>query len=441
MVEFSITKIISLTFSLLILIFGLLIKRINGEKYTPSTFYSFFWFFITFLPQLILFNVPISPIPIFYIFISSVLFSVPSLFFNWSIASKSLIKNNISTINSLKSNFFKKIFFVTFFCSIYFLFLMLKQNGLNLTSFLLDFLGASTQFANNRTLYDYQYGIIGQLTTLFPFVVVIMGSFIIFFSKKKRSKIFIFLLSMFPVTLSMLLQSSKVLMLYGLLFYISTYIFLKIYTNDNNFINKNNFKKVIYFAVLFSPILFIAFRSRQGYEEIGIFEIGPLLFSYLFGSIYAFSDYFLWRLDFNSLGSYIEENALQYGYYSFKPLFEFFGGTKVFPMGYYEDFYNFEYFIQTNIFTYFRQLIQDFGISGSLLFIFIMGIIIHFFYYLLHRTRTPFASITIFIMFLGFLGMSYLINPFTSRTLLAVGFIIYIIFNLNMVKFNYKSIK
>ena len=441
MIEFYIFKVISLIFSLLILLFGILIKKWNGGKYTPSTFYSYFWFLITFLPMIILINIPISPIAIFYIFIGSILFSLPSLFFNWSLASKSLEKNSKSTINSFKSKFFKKIFFVTFFLSIYFLLLMLIQNGLNLTSFLLDFLGASTQFANNRTLYDYQYGLVGQLTTMFPFVVVIMGSFISFFSNNKRSKLLIFLLSMFPITLSMLLQSSKILLLYGLLFYISVYIFLKLYTRDSNFINKKNLKRVIYFLIFFSPILLIAFRSREGYHEIGVFEIGPLLFSYLFGSIYAFCDFFSWYMGFSSIDTYVIESNLTFGYYSFKPLFEFFGGTKVFPIGYYEKAFNYEYFIQSNIFTYFRQLIQDFGVLGSLLFILLMGIIIHYFYYLLHRMRTPFFFIVIFIVFLVWLGLSYLINAFTNRALFGVGFIMFFIFKLNMVRFNYKSIK
>jgi hypothetical protein len=161
--------------------------------------------------------------------------------------------------------------------------------------------------------------------------------------------------------------------------------------------------------------------------------MAPTIFSYFFGSIYAFSDYFISRLGIDSISIYFHESQLAFGYYSFKPFFELFGGNKIFPMGYYEDFYNFNDIIKSNIFTYYRQLIQDFGILGSLIFILFMGITIHFFYFQMLMKKAPFFSIAIFIIFLVFLGISYLINAFTARTVIVVGIALYYLLKINFI--------
>ena len=108
-----------------------------------------------------------------------------------------------------------------------------------------------------------------------------------------------------------------------------------------------------------------------------------------------------------------------------------FGGTKVFPIGYYEDFFNFDDSIKSNIFTYFRQLIQDFGILGSILFILFISYFIHLFYFFLLKIKNPFLSLSVIFIFLVFLGMSYLINIFTARTVIMIGFALYCLLSIN----------
>jgi oligosaccharide repeat unit polymerase len=191
-------------------------------------------------------------------------------------------------------------------------------------------------------------------------------------------------------------------------------------------------KSLIFISILFTPLLLIAFRAREGYNNFEIIELIPIMSSYFFGSIYAFSDYFNSLIGLETVSQYINEEHLTFGYYSFKPIFEFFGGTKIFPIGYYEDSFNFKDTIQSNIFTYFRQLIQDFGVIGSIFFIFLMGCVVHLFYFFIYKLNRPFFSISVFFIFLVFLGMSYLTNIFTARSVIMISITLY-----GMLKLNY----
>jgi oligosaccharide repeat unit polymerase len=433
-------KVLSILISLLIYSLSKLLKRLNGGSHTPATLYCSFWFLFTFLPTILLFNVPMRPLAIFYIFISAIAFSIPSLFFNWKLAFLLSEKKKAIFLEIFDGKLFKRVYWFSFLASFFFLSLMLKQNGFSLVYFLVDFLGTSSQFANTRTIYDYQYGIIGQFTSYFPFLTATLGGFISYNSKKKGFKqIGFFLISILPSIFSMLLQSSKILLLYGVVFYISSWLILRIYSGNTQLIPSNATKSLTFILILFTPLLILAFRAREGFNEFGIIELIPVIASYFFGSIYAFSDYFNSLFGLETVSRYIDEEHLTLGYYSFKPFFEFFGGTKIFPIGYYEDYFNYNGTIQSNIFTYFRLLIQDFGLFGSILFIFFMGFIIHLFYFFIFKFSRPYLSICIFFTFLIFLGMSYLFNIFTSRSVIMIALTLYVMLKVNSVILVRKS--
>ena len=48
------------------------------------------------------------------------------------------------------------------------------------------------------------------------------------------------------------------------------------------------------------------------------------------------------------------------------------------------------------------------------------------------RSKTPFFAIVVFIMFLVFLGISYLINAFNARSVLMIGASVYLLFKINI---------
>ena len=298
--NFIFVKTLSICISILIYLLSKVLLRLSNGNHTPASLYCSFWFFFTFFPAIFLYNVPLWPFAIFYILISCIAFSLPSLFFNWKYMFF-YAKINSNIIHIFQGKLFKQAYLISFVLSFYFLVLMLKQNGFNLTLFLIDFLGTSTQFANNRTLYDYQYGWIGQLASFFPFLTASLGGFIFFHIKNKTTQIGVFLISIFPATISMLLQSSKLIFLYGILFYLSGTLILRIFSGNKRLIPPNSLKYLFFLIIFFIPLLLIAFQSREGYNQMGLIELVPTISSYFFGSVYAFSDYFNYKIGLESI--------------------------------------------------------------------------------------------------------------------------------------------
>lgn len=435
MLEFYIYKIISIIISLSFLWYSLFLKKISGNIHTPGSIYSFYWFLFTFFPIIFLYYVPLNPLALIYILISAIFFSISSLKYNWRNHIIIFPKNNDYFFISLNSKFLKVIFFISFFLAIIFPIFMLLQNGFNVEYFLLDWVNTSSKFASSRSNDGYEYGLIGQLSTFFPLFVASIGAVISFSFKKPSKKGLYLIISLLPALIFMLFQSSKIIFLYAFLFYISVTITLTLYSSNKILISKRILKFIFFFVLVFLPILIISFSLREGYNELDSDIFLPTILSYFFGSIFAFSDFFTSFLGLSSNSVYLIEPHYSLGYYSFKSFFDLFGGTKIFPPGYYNDFYNFNNYIQTNIFTFFRQLIQDFGILGSLIFIFFMGIIINYDYYLIYKVKNPFLSLTIFIIFLVFLGMSQMFNIFTTRLSMTVGIALYLTLKLNKIKY------
>ena len=99
--NFFTLKFFSILISLTIYILYKFLKRLSGGYHTPATIYTSFWFLFTFLPAIFLYNVPMSPLAVFYILISAIAFSIPSLFFKWNLAFK---------LNAVKKSIFLELF-------------------------------------------------------------------------------------------------------------------------------------------------------------------------------------------------------------------------------------------------------------------------------------------------------------------------------------------
>jgi oligosaccharide repeat unit polymerase len=314
---------------------------------------------------------------------------------------------------------------------------MLVQNGFSLELLFLDWVATSSSYATNRSLNDaYEYGIVGQLSTFFPIFVSAVGGVLSSSFCSFKKKCLYFFLSMFPAILFMISHSSKIIFLYSLFFYGAVFISFKIFKGHKISISKRIMKLAFTIGLLILPIILFSFTLREGSNEGLSFALLPTIFSYAYGSIFAFSDFFLFYVGIDSQSNYIVEGTFTLGYYSFKSVFDLFGGTKVFPPGYYFDFYNYNDYIQTNIFTLFRQLIQDFGVIGSLIFVFIVGTIVNVSYVFIFKINYPYFFICLLVLFFVFLGMSYMFSIFTSRSSVLVVVVLYSVLKLNSLMLN-----
>jgi hypothetical protein len=89
------------------------------------------------------------------------------------------------------------------------------------------------------------------------------------------------------------------------------------------------------------------------------------------------------------------------------------GDARPVPLGVYDEFFEIDGVLITNIYTAFRGLIFDFGLFGSLLFAVLAGLIANLSFYFLLCKRFAVIPVVIFIYMVGLIYQSYLVSSLT----------------------------
>ncbi len=437
-VNLIVEKILALMFSFLILGNYFLSLQLYKDKMHPAVLFSLFWFILTSLPLLIVIEVPINPFAILYIFSLCFTFTLSGLVFIK--ASSHPVKKDLGNLNS---KFIRNVFYASFILSFVLSLQIIIINGVDLNSFFIDFFSTTSQIAKNRTHEETDYGIVGVLSFFFTYFSALIGGIRAYIAK--QGKKMLYFLALLPSLAVMISQSSKIVFLVAFLFLIGSNFLLMIYENRQIKIKMKLILRIFLFCLLFSPVLLISFMSREGYTDFSTLgeayaKLKPTINSYFFGSVFAFSDFFSAFNYSPSISNYVIERD-NMGYYSFKPFFDFFGGTKVFPPGYYPDNFSYEGVLQTNLYTAFRGFLQDFGLLGTIIFFFLFGFFFNSAYSLVKIGKSPIISSSIYIMFIAYLGLSYIINIFTARYVFLVCTAFVVVLYINKLIANHKRFK
>lgn len=427
-------KLITIFFSILLLLQAYVLKKTSGSYLLPGSLFSLAWFFFSIIPLIMVYNVPVNPVGIIFIFILIFSFSLSSIPFNWKYAME-VNKKKESTLLSFNTELIRYIFYLSIVLSLIFSFYFVLSNGFSLELFVVDFIGTSARYAALRGNDYLEYGLLGTLSIFFTYFSALLGGVIAFFKTKGLVKLGTFFLSVLPSLFAMLTQSSKLIFFVAVVFYLSSTLLMKVFSGKYKLFSLSDSFKVIILSLIILPLLILAFVSREGYNNFdnsseAVDLLLPTFNSYFFGSFYAFSDFFSYYLGIDSVCVYNIEYP-NYGYYSFKSIFDTFGGTKVFPPGYYSDYYIYKDMLSTNIYSAFRGILQDFGFLGSIIFMFLFGLFFHYFFYKLLVGTKSWISCSIYIMFVGFLGISFLINIFTARYIFLLTFAFFILLSVN----------
>jgi oligosaccharide repeat unit polymerase len=428
-------KLIAIFLSTLLLLQSYIIRVVTGSYLVPAALFSFVWFIFTITPLVVLINIPINPLAILYILVVIFAFSLSAIPFDWKFALKQNKEKMLTILPMLDSRLIVLCFYFSIGASFIFSSYSVISNGFEIESFRTDFIGTSALYAAKRGNEDVEYGILGTLSIFFTYFSAVLGGMINFFKKRGRVSLLYFLLAVAPSLFAMLTQSSKLIFFVAVIFYLSSSLLMRVYADKHFLFTFKDVSKVAGISLFLFPLLIIAFFSRQGFSSIDNYDdalkiLIPTINSYLFGSLYAFSDFFSYYIGMESVSNYnIEYYNL--GYYSFKSIFDTFGGSKVFPPGYYTDFYMYEDHLATNIYSVFRGLIQDFGTIGTIVFMYVFGLFFHFFFYTLLMVKRSWFASSIFIMFFSFLGLSFLFNIFTARYIFLITFSLYFLLMVN----------
>lgn len=166
--------------------------------------------------------------------------------------------------------------------------------------------------------------------------------------------------------------------------------------------------------------------------------------SYAFGHLYAFSSWFhhyltggdllpahnepnpdfhpQWNFD-GQPPLYRNPDGLTYGFWTFMAIAKHMDPDywSLVPDGYYDEYYVKRGVIQTNVYTYFRGLINDFGIYGSLLFSICFGFLLNITYRNQLLSIRSFASQALYVHYAGFLYSSAFISLLTWSSVIVSG--------------------
>lgn len=441
MVIFEITeKLLAIGCSLVIFSHAYLIRLTVGTFIFPASLLSLAWFLYTILPLTLLPDVPINPLAILYIAACLFFFSLGALPFNWHHAFSTNRQKTSEDLAGFNSTLLRCLFCLFSAGSIITSTASLASNDFDIQYLLLNLLEATGKFAALRGGGEIEYNAWGVLSIFFTYATPILGGSLSHQNRGRLSKLVIILLSFAPSVYFMITQSAKLVLFFSTGFFLAGLLLTKIYANELGLFNKSQIFKILSLALFTLPLVSVSFLSRGGnaaYEDFGgLYDV--ILFSiksYFFGQLYAFSDFFSFYLGLPSESKYIHDFD-SYGYYTFKSIFDTFGGQKYFPPGTFPDGYYHKEELATNIFTIFRGLIYDFGSVGVLGFMFIAGLVAHYFFFRLLTIRNAWLSCSVFIIGVVFIQGTYLFSIFMARYMYLLLVAFALIFWLNSVSNN-----
>jgi len=429
------SKLLSIFISLLILFNAILIRKIVGTWLFPGTLFSLFWFVFIFFPLIIIFEVPINPWAVGYLSLLVIVFSWTFIFFDWKKAfSSNLDKrpaDEVYDTRLLRITMWFSIFF-SVVCAIK---VMLVQ-GFSLAELYGDIIMVAAKYAVSRYASDVVYSAFGPLSLGFAYLAVLIAG-LIFGSTHNNSRKKWVLLAFLPSIIIMVTQSAKG-SFFGSIFYFLGGILVTSIQQNRLLLFKASILKVIFKIGSFSIFLFIfslMSRGLQDEKDVGGFieKLRFFLATYFFAHLYNFSEWVTVYWDgFNN--SKFDISHYYYGFYTFTSIYRFFGYKKETPDAVYDEYNVIQEQMESNIYTIFRGMVMDFGILGTILFIFLLGLALHFCFYVFLNTRKPVISIAITIFMLVFFYYSFIISLLTWNIIPFV-FILFII----LLKFNSYS--
>lgn len=429
----SLEKIIAIFFSLLILANAICIRSVVKTWLFPACIFALFWFLMTFIPLIALFQVPAQPLAIAFIFFCTLAFSASTYLFNWGVA----IKRNTLKIPLGDSYFNNRLLRYTFYTlqPIILLFIVLHSldQGITFNDLRFDFYENSGKYAALRGSGDIHRYIYSNFILTLSYLSVSIGGLLIRPLKSNAGRLGVLFFSFLPSIVIMLSQSSKGAFFLSCAFFYGSILVSRIYDNKMEFTNKATNKIIVVTSLFIVPVIIVSFVSRglsdQNLDYI-LWKLTSYLISYSFGFLYAFSDWFSFFIGGQSTLSYSNIEG-SYGFYTFMAIFEVFGSDMVAPKGVYGNYFYYGTFLKTNIYSIYRGLILDFGIIGGLLHMYMIGFFFHLSYYALLCNRRPVFPVAVFVLMMGYIYHTYIISLFNEKSTYATFMLLIIVLFVN----------
>ncbi len=242
----------------------------------------------------------------------------------------------------------------------------------------------------------------------------------------KKNKNYLNWIPLLIITISSIVDLSKYLLIFTFVYWLS---FLMLIKNDN-YINKLNFKYILLRALIILStisIIITALRLNQSVNKSDNIGAFPIIFTYTSGYIASFSNYFE-EYNSNSTHSNVSTNPTDINYNNTKNRF----GNQTFSglyrilnqLGIVKYPSSVHYEGMFNVYTFYRDLISDFGINGTYFICFFIGAITTFINKILNRGNpvhiiyiTLITTILVFTITYSLFGFTFIFFMFLSPKL------------------------
>jgi oligosaccharide repeat unit polymerase len=367
-------------------------------------------------------------------------FSWSFIFFNWK---KAFINNldkapvnEIYDTTLLRTTLWCSIV-ISVICSIK---VMLVQ-GFSLAELYGDIIMVAAKYAVSRYASEVIYSAYGPLSLGFAYLAVLTAG-LIFGSTQSSSRKKWVLLSFLPSIIIMITQSAKG-SFFGSIFYFLGGILVTSIQQNRLSLFKAAILRIIFKIGSFSIGLFIfslMSRGLQDEKDVGGFfeKLRFFLATYFFAHLYNFSEWVTAYWD-GFKNSKFDISHYYYGFYTFTSIYRFFGYKKDIPDGIYDEFNITQDKMESNVYSIFRGMVMDFGIYGTILFIFMLGIVFHLCFYVFLNSRKPVVSTVTTIFMLVFFYYSFAISVLTWNIVVFVFILFMILLKFNSYSFVLKK--
>lgn len=404
-------KLLAIVLSLAILGQAIVIRRLVGTWLVPACIFSLFWFAYTFVPLVALFFVPIEPLAIAYILLACTLFSLTALGPDWQAAMRA--RQNAGSRFRYDTPFLRHVFHATTALILLCQLADLLIQGFSPVDVVLNPLGTAAEYTARRYAEDLEKNIFAQLGLLFAYPAATIGGLLYGARAQGDTGYRTLLLAVLPSLAMMLIQGAKGTVFLAVFMIWGGVLLTRIERGEFTLVDQGGVKRLLFYCLLAFPFLLLSFLSRMLNSMDGGAEVVQQLVryfaSYTSAHLYAFSDWFsYWTLGSSVMEYVLEEDA--YGFYTFTALFKLLGSSKTVPMGSYDEYFVYAELLQTNIYTVFRGLIQDFSVGGALCFVTVSGFLLHWSYWRLLVGRSPFFSAAIFVFSIAYFYTSFFIS-------------------------------
>ena len=416
----TLEKCLALAFSLMILGQAYLVRRYVGTWLFPACLFGLFWFGFSFIPLVVLLTIPINPWGTGFILLCLAAFSFSAFPFRWSDAFKKNVLERETAAPLYSSSFVKRVFYALSSATVACILVDSLAQGATFHYLMFDLIATAATYRDMASFDNLNSTIWDRLSEIMVYDVAILGGVLLSSTPTKWGRFRIIAFSFVPGVLIAVAHSTKWALFSCIAFFYAGLLVYRVSQSDFFLLRKGSFKKLALCAAALLLITTVSFVSRglQDTEDTDLIQsrLNLMFASYSSGHLYAFSDWYTYYMSehfgtpYHSQMTYSREHTT-YGLYTFAPLFRLAGSTKTPEAA--DEYYEYGDILQSNIYTMFRGLIQDFGLLGCLLFMFLFGLLIHWAFYRMLLNRNPVFTVTVFVFSIGFFYASFGRSLFT----------------------------